>query len=442
MDKLKFIEEKIKDIFRVSEQYSDRLKSRESSTLEFKEAFGFMSLAKYLKTSAAYANNKGGFIVFGIPDRPHLIKGLPSASFSSFENLDPQVMSNHFNEHFSPEIKWHAQIHIFKGKKFGVLYIEESSDKPVVCRKDSKGILKEGDIYYRYSGRSERIKYSELKNILESKRLKEQELWMNHLQKMATIGIQDVGVFNLKNGMISGHNGAFYIDESLLSQLSFIKEGEFSEVEGKATLKLVGELKVSSNESIKLTRNRPGYVTPMTENDVIINMLKGANVKQPDTFIAQICRERTAFLPVYYYIKKLNKKLRVVIEIINSLSIRSISRKKLIKRLENNESQKMLLSSNSTHPSTLKRRRFVEQLKGNEIDSELRYEDIKDCLIAIRSLKREDVKEHHKYINELLLCWFNRYYANAESSLAGEMRRAICWVDEALYKIKIKRSII
>ena len=39
------------------------LKSRESNTVEFKESFNKSNTPKYAKTMAAYANNRGGYII-------------------------------------------------------------------------------------------------------------------------------------------------------------------------------------------------------------------------------------------------------------------------------------------------------------------------------------------------------------------------------------------
>lgn len=44
---------------------------RESQTLEFKEAFNFAGLAEYFRDFAAFANNKGGWLIFGVKDRPN-----------------------------------------------------------------------------------------------------------------------------------------------------------------------------------------------------------------------------------------------------------------------------------------------------------------------------------------------------------------------------------
>ena len=58
-----------------------KLKSRESYTVEFKESFNKNSTAKYAKTMAAYANNRGGYIIIGVKDNPREIIGLKNTNF-------------------------------------------------------------------------------------------------------------------------------------------------------------------------------------------------------------------------------------------------------------------------------------------------------------------------------------------------------------------------
>lgn len=237
-----FTQERLNEIFKSSLTKPDRVISRESGWLEFKESFGWASIAKYLRTCAAFANTKGGYIVFGIANQPHTLKGLKGKNLEAFENLDPEQMSKHFNDHFAPETMWDIHQYELDGNMYGLIYVNESNNKPVVCCKDAGKELKEGDIYYRYRGRTERIKYPELRTILDTKRQQEQLLWMQHLANIARIGVQDAGIFDLQTGQVTGSCGSFLIDESLLSQLSFIKEGEFSEVKGKPALKLIGSV--------------------------------------------------------------------------------------------------------------------------------------------------------------------------------------------------------
>ena len=126
------------------------IKKRESFNLEYKQNFQLGdNLLKYIKTLVGMANNKGGQIVFGIKDSPHILLGMANNKLSE---TDPKVIDIKVREYFSPDIRWQSAIQEFEGKKFGVLSVEEAEEKPVVCKKNKDDILREGAIYYRYRG--------------------------------------------------------------------------------------------------------------------------------------------------------------------------------------------------------------------------------------------------------------------------------------------------
>ncbi|MEG6503047.1 MULTISPECIES: ATP-binding protein [unclassified Desulfovibrio] len=429
--KTPFSQEYLNEIFKISPADPERVISRESSSLEFKESFGWASLPKYLKTSAAYANAKGGYIVFGIANNPHRLCGLSGANLTLFEDIDPEKMSRNFNEHFAPEIGWTIQEYELQGKIFGLLYIYEAKDKPVVCTKDAGKELKEGDIYYRYRGRSERIKYPELRAILEAKRETEQRLWMQHLENIARVGVREAGIFDLHTGSVTGSGGSFLIDESLLSQLSFIKEGEFSEVKGKPALKLIGQVEPLAGSIISTAKKQIVKTKGIRTADIVLSTLNQDNVPEPDEYIKQICFESTAFLPVYYFIKKSGMTLDKTVEVLKGVVSRSATREKLIERLKIGNTQELAIPNGSTAAAT-KKRKYAEALRSKEGNANLTGKELEYCLQAIRGLTAGEVKSNSKYIRELLRNWFNRHYASAKGPLADNLRRAICWVDEAL----------
>ena len=47
-------------------------------------------MAQYFKTIAAFANNAGGYIIFGVGDKPRRLLGLRDRNLAQFEELKVQ----------------------------------------------------------------------------------------------------------------------------------------------------------------------------------------------------------------------------------------------------------------------------------------------------------------------------------------------------------------
>ena len=152
---------------------------------------------------------------------------------------------------------------------------------------------------------------------------------------------------------------------------------------------------------------------------------------EPEEFIKQICFESTAFLPVYYFIKKSGIKLTKIIEMLEGLVSRSATRTRLIERLKNRKTQELSIPAGKS-TSAKEKRKYANNLRNENVDSSLSGKELRYCLQAIRGISIDDIKSNSKYIRELLRTWFNGHYATAESTLADNLRRTICWVDEAL----------
>ena len=108
-----FSEDRLNNIFQVDPKRPERIKKRESKWLEFKEAFNWGAKRKYVRTMAAFANTKGGYIVFGVGDKPRILIGLTN---DRFDSMDPAVISGFLNDTFSAELLWETHIHSFRGK--------------------------------------------------------------------------------------------------------------------------------------------------------------------------------------------------------------------------------------------------------------------------------------------------------------------------------------
>lgn len=226
------------------------LRHRESNSLEFKESFNIANKSSYAKTLAAFANNRGGYIVFGIKNHPRKPIGIKKDKFESIKQED---ITDFLLNHFAPDIKWEMGIVNIKGLSFGFLFVSEAEEKPIICKNNADGITS-GEIYFRYRGQDRKIEYPELQKIIQEYRIKEREAWMKHIEKIAHIGPQKVALLDLMSGDIETskiEGTKMIMDKKLLEELkekvNFIEEGHFNETEGEPTIKIIGDILTSSD---------------------------------------------------------------------------------------------------------------------------------------------------------------------------------------------------
>ena len=98
-----FSSDALASLFEVRSGTTDRCLRRESATLEFKENFHLSDefIAKIAKTMTAFANNRGGYLIFGVTPIPHILKGMAN---DKFEKMDSQKLSQFLASHFQPSI--------------------------------------------------------------------------------------------------------------------------------------------------------------------------------------------------------------------------------------------------------------------------------------------------------------------------------------------------
>lgn len=241
---------------------SGNLKSRESNTVEFKEAFNKNSTAKYAKTMAAYANNRGGYIIFGVKDNPREVVGLKN---DNFENLNQEQFTDAVNTLFAPAIDWECGSFIIRTekpitgsggetetkvveKKIGWIYTKEAEQKPIIAQKADNGErITSGDVFYRYRARSEKIKFAEMNRIVEERAAKEREGLLKLFEVIRKSETANLGIVNYSNGKITTPYGVdVAFDRKLVTQVlkkaKFIKEGSFNETEGIPVIKVTGNI--------------------------------------------------------------------------------------------------------------------------------------------------------------------------------------------------------
>jgi len=243
---------------------------RESKNLEFKENFNHSGWSIYLKNFNAFANNNGGYIVFGVKDKPKEPNGLSEKSAQMFDDIDEELISGEINKIFSPAMNWEKQLIEAYGKKFGIIYIYESMIKPIIAKQD-EGKIKNGEIYYRYAGRTQKIEYGELTEIIESRIKQNTNEFVSLIDKISKIGTSNVAIMDTEKGIIEkDKDNILVLDESLIPKIKFIREGEFSERKGATTLKLVGEVQpIDQVEIIKIKKQNIIEQYPYTYYEMI-----------------------------------------------------------------------------------------------------------------------------------------------------------------------------
>lgn len=272
----KISKEKIEELLKLREDKS--LYHRESRDLEFKEQFNLAGLAEYFRDFAALSNSIGGYIVFGVSNSPRKLIGLTDSSADQFEKIDPERISGFLLDIFSPNIQWEQQLFEIKGKKFGVFYIYESKHKPVIAKKDEgrDQVIKNGDIFFRYSGRTQNIMFAELTHIIEDRLETANKQWISLMSKIAKSGPSNVAILDTEKGVIEkNEDQLLLIDEELIKKIKFIKEGYFEEKTGSVALKLVGDVQpVNSLEVTRTIQKRLTDQYPLSWSQVIENVKK------------------------------------------------------------------------------------------------------------------------------------------------------------------------
>lgn len=216
---------------------------RESQTLEFKTSFNLAAIASYMKDMAAFANNKGGLLVFGVEDTPRRAVGLNVNSIERFRNIDPEKISGFLNEYFSGHIEWDYDTFTVGSKVFAAFHIAKASIKPVVCKRDASKDLKNGAVYFRYGGRSQTICYPELEAIINERIALNNADWLNLVQKVQISGPSNVGIMDLKEKTFSTSSGnTVFVDAGVVSDLKVVPEGKVDPASEEAVFRLVGDV--------------------------------------------------------------------------------------------------------------------------------------------------------------------------------------------------------
>lgn len=108
---------------------------------------------------------------------------------------------------------------------------------------------------------------------------------------------------DLDSGEVAGTSGKFVIDKSLLPNIQFVREGDFSQTKGAPALRLIGDVEPVSETERERTRIIRDNVTP---DAVVRNFLRNEKVAEPMQYIHYQAHCQRKWLPVWFYIDQTN----------------------------------------------------------------------------------------------------------------------------------------
>lgn len=306
-----------------------KLSIGETDTTECKKSFRVapeQRFAVVIRSIAGLANNRGGYIFFGIDDDNDCILGL--AADDNFANTDPAEINRVIASALDPVPRISTALVEFGDKYLGVLHVEKHEHAPIVALKNIGSEVREGAIYFRYVGETCAIKPGELRQIIARR---EQQAVAEFANRMNRVATGNDATINLETGEVSGKSGGFVIDRKLLPSIQFIREGDFSEVKGAPALRLIGEVEpVDADE-----RRRAKVIRQnVTADSVIRNFLRGEKVADPMQYIHFQAHTPRRWLPVWYYVKQSGLHVDdVVNDLRKEVATNPISRDAVVQRL-------------------------------------------------------------------------------------------------------------
>jgi hypothetical protein len=428
---------------------TDILSNRESNQLEFKLSFDLRSGSEYARSMAAFANNEGGYLVFGVRNAPHVLVGIPR---DRFEAVDPVKVTDILNSYFSPEIQWDSGLLEFEGRSLGFFYTYQALEKPIIATKSSGNEIKESGVYYRYRGKSSLIRYPELRKIIEDRLDRERKAWLQHLETISKSGPTKVGIIDTVQGKVFGAGAPFLIDEKLLRQLKFIREGSFSDTGGPPTLRLMGDLKTVDGITVeKIVQTGIHY------DDLVTAFLAQRQLDKEDakSYLVECAHQTTPYTPILYFLSQTGITPEDAIALLdaekNTLKNTLAALKKRLSgamrvtsfgriddsiKLTKVGNSKELLEQVIGQPSGIPKRSLIYQalrqfaglLRGIALEIPCGH-----LFEAISNLTKHDIQRGKPEILGCLLDVFNQRFQTLKGGEKTLFRKAVACVEEQLY---------
>lgn len=224
-----------------------RLLDGETDRVECKQNFTSKHPGRWLRPIAGLANNRGGYILFGVTDQEddggsHRVVGMSNTQLT---DIDPAALAMTVAGVFDPTPVFSRKVIAIDGKQVGIIHVEQHPGRPVIATKQVETVS-EGDVFYRYPGMTKRIKYSDLRNLFDERDRQARADLLPMVARLLELGPDRAMIADLLAGELADGRRVVQLAPDVAKQLTFIKQGEFHEVEGAPTLRLVGDIHFGS----------------------------------------------------------------------------------------------------------------------------------------------------------------------------------------------------
>jgi hypothetical protein len=219
--------------------------ARESKHREFKQAFVPNDLSDYTKTIAAFGNADGGYILFGVSDKPRQIVGTP-------EIPDEARWSDRLRDDFDPEISVVTKVYTVGALQVYAVGTGPILQRPIVCKRGRSKrvaahngtfkdveVIREGAIYYRYAGQTIAIGYAELMFLLAEREARRIKSFMDTLNIIQKVGIDKAGILKM-----SEDASTIVMTPETARGLSLIDKGRLVEESGAPAYVVMGNVDI------------------------------------------------------------------------------------------------------------------------------------------------------------------------------------------------------
>jgi hypothetical protein len=194
----------------------------------------------------------------------------------------------------------------------------------------------EGEILLHYPGQSSRIKFGDLRAMLDERDRAAQSALARAAGQIADIGTGNAMILDTNRNVLEDGVRSILIDEKLVENIKFIKEGDFDEKLGAPTLKLVGEV---APVAVKGPTTTIVAHAALFQENILDKFLRQEKVDSPIVYIYAGLPQSRMWLPIFYYARMCNKSNEEVATLVGALKVAQKGKKKiLIDRLRGQKS--------------------------------------------------------------------------------------------------------